>query len=164
MLPFASSPEATRPTNARTLLVCALAWQHGGDADEARRLETKADELGLEGYEYSQGPPRFHLAVARGERPDVGPPVGSSGGHVLTFGLSHLSARLDGLAAAGDLEAVEALASEVLEPTTYLEPFGLRALGVVRDNEELVEQALARYEAMGIDWHAEETRRLIDQA
>jgi class 3 adenylate cyclase len=147
--------------NARTLLVCALASQHAGDKEEARRLETKADELELEGYEYSEEPLRLHLALARGERPVVGPPIGSSGGRVLAFGLSHLSARLDALAAARDREAVEALAAELLEPTTYLEPFALRALGIVRDDEELLARAVARFEAMGIDWHAEETRRLI---
>lgn len=150
--------------NARTLLVCALAWQHAGAEEEARGLETKADELGLEGYEYSQQPPRLRLALARRERPDAGPPIRSSGGHVLTFGLSHLSARLDALAAAGDRDAVEALASELLEPATYLEPFALRALGIVREDQELVAQALARFEAMRIDWHAAETRRLILQA
>ena len=160
----AANLETPCTRNARTLLVCALAWQQAGDGEEARRLETKADELGLEGYEYSQEPPRLHLALARGERPDVGPPIGSSGGHVLTFGVSHLSARLDALAAAGDREAIEALAPGLLEPTTYLEPFALRALGIVRADEELVAQALARFEAMGVDWHTEETRRLVLEA
>lgn len=149
-----TAPSRARARNARTLLVCALAWQHAGAEEEARGLETKADELGMEGYEYSQQPPRLRLALARRERPDAGPPIGSSGGHVLTFGLSHLSARLD---------AVEALTNELLEPTTYLEPFALRALGIVREDQELVAQALARFEAMRIDWHAAETRRLILQ-
>ena len=83
---------------------------------------------------------------------------------MLTFGLSHLSARLDALAAAGDRDAVEALATNLLEPATYLEPFALRALGIVREDAELVAQALAGFEAMRIDWHAAETRRLVLQA
>ena len=160
----AANLETPCTRNARTLLVCALAWQHAGDEREARRLEQKADELGLEGYEYSQGPIRLQLALARGERPDVGPPIGSSGAHVLTFGLSHLSARLDALAALGDREAVEALARGLLVPATYIEPFARRALGIVREDEELVREALAGFEGLGLDWHAAETRRLVLQA
>jgi hypothetical protein len=48
-----------------------------------------------------------------------------------------------------------------LETGTYLEPFALRALGVVRDDEPLVERAAARFEAMGLTWHAAQTRERL---
>ncbi len=50
-----------------------------------------------------------------------------------------------------------------LKPRTVLEPFGLPALGQVRGDDELIRQALARFEAMGLDWHAAETRKLVAQ-
>jgi len=40
---------------------------------------------------------------------------------------------------------VEAEAPPLLKPRTYLEPFGLRALGIVREDEALVEQAQSRF-------------------
>ena len=44
---------------------------------------------------------------------------------------------------------------------TYVEPFALRALGQVRGDASLIEQALARFEEMGLEWHAEQTRDLL---
>jgi len=38
----------------------------------------------------------------------------------------------------------------------------LRALGIVREDEALIQQALARFEQMGLDWHAEQTRMLLE--
>ena len=46
------------------------------------------------------------------------------------------------------------------QPGTYLEPFALRTLGLVRGDPTLVAQALQRFEAMGLDWHAAKTREL----
>ena len=60
-----------------------------------------------------------------------------------------------------DREGVEAEAPPLLRPGSYLEPFAMRALGIVREDDDLVEQATARFEAMGLDWHAAETRRLV---
>ena len=49
----------------------------------------------------------------------------------------------------------------MLQSGTYLEPFALRALGLVRGDEALIAQAIARFEAIGLDWHAEQTRPLF---
>ena len=43
-------------------------------------------------------------------------------------------------------------------------PFALRALGFARGDERLIEQATERFEAMGLDWHAAETRKLLAPA
>jgi hypothetical protein len=53
---------------------------------------------------------------------------------------------------------VEEEASPLLRPNTYLEPFALRALGLMRKDENLVTQAIERFQALGLDWHAAETR------
>jgi hypothetical protein len=49
----------------------------------------------------------------------------------------------------------------VLRPHTYLEPFALRALGLVREDEELIREAIDRFRAMELDWHAAQTESLL---
>jgi hypothetical protein len=51
-------------------------------------------------------------------------------------------------------------AAPVLHPGTYLEPFALRALGLIREDETLVARAAERFEALGLGWHAARTRGL----
>jgi hypothetical protein len=53
------------------------------------------------------------------------------------------------------------LTPRFMRPGTYAEAFALRALGVVREDEALIRQALERLEAMGLEWHAAETRKLL---
>ncbi len=48
-----------------------------------------------------------------------------------------------------------------VKPETYLEPFALRALGIVREDGSLVERAADRFAALGLDWHAARTRELL---
>jgi hypothetical protein len=68
-----------------------------------------------------------------------------------------MAAHLDGLAALGARDRVEAEAAPVV-PGTYLEPFGLRARGIVSEDRELIAQAAELFEDFGLDWHAAETR------
>ena len=75
-----------------------------------------------------------------------------------------LIARLDALVALGRRQDIEEFAPPILRPQTYLEPFTLRALGFARGIDELVEQAIQRFNAMGMDWHAGETRKLLLRA
>jgi hypothetical protein len=72
-----------------------------------------------------------------------------------------MATHLDGLAALGERERVETQAGRLLQPNTYLEPFALRALGVVREDASLIERAAGRFEAHGLDWHAGRTRALL---
>jgi hypothetical protein len=143
--------------NARSLLLCAVAWAHEAEEERARELERAADELGLEGYEYALDAPRLRLALLRGDRRaaerllDVRPPK------TYTIGPGVIAARLDGLAAVGDRARVEVEAAPLLRPGIYLEPFALRALGIVRGDQTLIEQAIGRFQAMRLDWHAIET-------
>ena len=76
------------------------------------------------------------------------------------FALQTATARLDALVAASDRRSVEREATPLTTRQTYLEPFALRALGRVRDDEHLIQRAVERFEAMHLDWFAEQTRAL----
>jgi hypothetical protein len=78
--------------------------------------------------------------------------------------LATIVTRLDGLAAIGDRERVEEEAGPHLRPNTYLHPFALRALGLVREDEELVRRAQASFEELGLGWHASSTAALLGDA
>jgi len=151
--------------NARSLLACALAETLSGDDERSRELEAEAVELEMAGYAGSLAPLRIRLALGRGELDRLGaliavavpPPPAKN-----WWSLNTESARLDGLAALGDRAAVEAEAPAFLVEGTYLEPFALRALGIVRDDAALLGRAVERFDAMGVAWHAAATRRVLD--
>jgi hypothetical protein len=117
----------------------------------------------MEGFGLTLDAPRIRLALARGQLAkveslvaDLEPPPFNA-----TFGLAIHSTWLDALAALRNRERIEQDAPRFLRRDTYLEPFALRALGIVREDEELIRQALERFEAMGLAWHAGETRKLL---
>ena len=147
--------------NPRSLLVCALASELAGDEGEAQRLEEAADSLGMEGFGLSVDAPRLRLAIARGELGTVEQLLADATEPAYFVRLPALTARLDALAALSDRPRLEAEAPPLLRPATYVEPFALRALGLVRDDEEFLAKAVARFEAMGLGWHAGETRALM---
>jgi hypothetical protein len=76
------------------------------------------------------------------------------------FGFSARTVRLDGLAAIGDLERVEEEAAPFLGSKTSIEPFALRALGIVREDEDLLATANERFRTLKLDWHAGQTETL----
>jgi hypothetical protein len=157
----ASTPCVHRP---RSLVVCALAAACLGGDDAARRLERKAAGFGAEEYGRVIDA-RIRLALERRELEEVARLLDTAETPQKTLirstKLAPIAARLDALAALGRREAVEAEAQRWLQPATYLEPFALRALGLVREDENLIVQALDRFERMGLDWHAGETRPLL---
>jgi hypothetical protein len=146
--------------NARTLLVTALAAAYNGDEETARRYERRAEEVATEGYDLVLAAPRTWLALLRGEIDalDRLEPVDLARVKH-EYALPAAAARLDALAALKERSLVERDAPPLLRPGTYLEPFALRALGAVRDDELLIEQAADRFDAMGLTWHAEKSRR-----
>jgi hypothetical protein len=149
--------ETPCPQNVTTLLHSAAASAYAGDAGEARRLEARADAIGMEGYRFWFDAPRIRLALARGDVAALerlvadDPAVAHEGG----------AAFLDALVALGDRERIEEHAPRLIAPGTYVEPFALRALGVARDEPGLIRQALERFEAMALAWHAEQTEVLL---
>jgi len=142
------------------LLNCATGSAHAGDEDEARRLEAKANGLGMEGGRWYQGwfePPKIRLALARHETGQL-PELASAD---FDWEWEPSSTFLDALAALGDRERIEAEAPKWMQPGSFAEPFALRALGIARGDRTLLRQALERFEAMQLSWHAEQTRRLL---
>jgi hypothetical protein len=151
--------------NARALLVCAVASEALGDGERSLALEERADGLGIDGYGLVLDIPRLRLALARqdlalAERL-LETPIPERGWYRGWMALSTIVTRLDGLAAVGDRSRVEAEARPCLRAGTYFEPFALRALGVVREDEQLLEQAAGRFEALGLEWHAGQTKAFL---
>jgi class 3 adenylate cyclase/tetratricopeptide (TPR) repeat protein len=145
--------------NARSLLLTALAAAHAGNDETARHYERRADAVATEGYDFALAAPRTWLALLRDEIDEVDrvEPIDLAHGP-MSYVLPAAAARLDALAALKKRSLVEREAPPLLQTGTYLEPFALRALGAVRDDDVLIEQAAARFEAIGLNWHAEQTR------
>jgi hypothetical protein len=155
----ASTPCVHRP---RSLLVCALAHAYLGNTEEARRLEKAADSLG-ESHGGLLDAPRVRLALHRGDLAEVERLLEESETRpaklIRSTKFAPVAARLDALAALGD-DRVEEEASGLLRPNTYLEPFARRALGLVRGDNRLLEQAANEFKALGLEWHEAQTRKL----
>jgi hypothetical protein len=150
------------PYNVSALLECALASFHQGDPREARRLEAKADAIGMEGYRHAFDPPRILLAIGRGDHDEVRRIIDSMEAEQFEGWVYYgLAAFLDALVALGDRKRIEAEAPQRVRSDSYVEPFALRALGFAREDESLLDDAAARFEAMGLDWHAGETSKLF---
>jgi hypothetical protein len=150
--------------NARSLLVCALARERLGEREASLHLEAEAAELEPEARGARLALPKIHIALARGELDRVeallSEPVGA-GASDTWFLAPWLAARLLAMAALGDSRGVEDDASPFLEQATYVEPFALRALGLVRRDTELLARAASSFQRMGLQSFAEETARLI---
>jgi class 3 adenylate cyclase len=148
--------------NPRTLLGAAVAEARLGRPEEARRLASLADSLEMEGYDSVLAGPRIGLALALGDLDAVEQLLEldewPQRGIIRTVKAGPLAARLDGLVALGDRKRIEEEAPRYLVPRSYVEPFALRALGSVREDDELLEEACIRFEAMGLQWHADATR------
>ena len=147
--------------NARCLLVYAAARAQRGDEDAARGLENAAENIGLEGHEYALEAAWIRLALARHDRKALERLLERGPSHRIAFDLQAFAARFDAIAALRDRSRAEDEAPPFLQPGTFLEPFALRALGAARGDESLVAQAVERFEALKLDWHAEQTRALL---
>jgi class 3 adenylate cyclase/tetratricopeptide (TPR) repeat protein len=145
-------------SNVRSLLTCALANVHLGNDQEARRLERSAEDLGMEGYSFDSL--YVEIATARGDLAALERMLGEWSPE--GFGDDDgLIARMNALVALERRREIEAEAPAMLKPKTYLEPFALRALGYAREDLGSIRQAIEMFDAMGLDWHAAETRSLM---
>jgi hypothetical protein len=113
----------------------------------------------MDGYQLFLDPARARLALVRGDLTRLEGLLTELDQWPLSFHghLEGVTTRLDVLVALGRREAVEATATRLLQPGTYVEPFALRALGCVRGDATLIAQAVERFEALGLDWHAGQT-------
>jgi hypothetical protein len=148
--------------NARSLLLIALAAAYTGDEQTSRYYERRAEDVATEGYEAVLAAPRTWLALLRGDLESIVPLEPADLARIQhEYALPTAAAQLDALAALSERTLVEQEAPRLLQPGTYLEPFALRALGAVCEEESLIEQAVDRFDAIGLNWHAEQSRRLL---
>jgi class 3 adenylate cyclase len=147
--------------SARDLLLGAVASEVAGDPERARALESTALETGFESHHWALAGPRIRLALVRGDRDRLAELVARKPPVLMVFGPDPLAARIDGLAALRDVVRLEDEAPLLLTAGTYVEPFALRALGIVRGDDELLAQADERFAALGLDWHRAQTEKLM---
>ena len=150
------------PLNIVSLLNCALADAQHGNTDEAGRLEERADAIGMEGIGVFVYRPKLALTLVRNDLAELRRLVDAMGPEELEpWAFGPRAARFDALVALGDHERIESEAPEYIRPRTFVEPFALRALGAARDDQTLIKQAAARFEAMGLAWHTNQTQKLL---
>jgi class 3 adenylate cyclase len=147
------------PMNISSLFWCALAAAIAGDDSESRRLEEAAYATGMEGYGFATDGPRIWLAIERGNLEEARLLIDGLEPELLKPWSWEINcAVFDALAALSERSRIEADAPEWIAHGGYPRPFARRALGVVRGNETLVEQAAHEFEIMGLRWHAQRTR------
>ncbi len=146
----------------RSLLACAVACAALGLDAEAERLEAETAALGFEGYEIWLDALRARLALIRGDLNRIDALLaGSEKWRWPTWNyVNGVATRLDALLAVGRAEEAEEDALLHAQPATYLEPFALRALGVLRRDRGLLDRANERFAAMGLGWYAAQTSAL----
>jgi DNA-binding SARP family transcriptional activator/tetratricopeptide (TPR) repeat protein len=141
----------------RTLMMCALAQARLGDEAEAQRLEELSVTRLVVGGPAAREPALLRLALLRGDRDAVERLLADDPGPSL-WDVDYRAARLDALVAVRDSERIEREAPALVALGGYVEPFALRALGLVRGERALVERAAERFDAMALGWRAAETR------
>ena len=152
------------PGNVTVLLNLAVASAHGGDDSGSRRLEAQADAYWMESHRWHFEPAKIRLALARNDAGELRRLVDSIDlAAPRPFGFDQAAALFDALAVLGDRERIESEAPHWVQERTYMAPFALRALGVARSDHQLLNEAAARFDAMGLEWHARKTRELISR-
>jgi DNA-binding SARP family transcriptional activator len=155
----AANAETPCQFDRRSLLMCALASARLGDEAQARRLEELAAGAGSVLGSARSDSALLRLLLLRDDRDGLERQLGLEpipG----PFDPDFVAARVDALLALGDRKSVEDEAPAVLARGGYAAPFACRALGIVRGQRKLVEEAARRFEVMGLRWRAEETRSL----
>jgi len=148
--------------NARSLLVCAVAHEIGGDPVTAGELERATTAVGFATHSWALVAPRIRLAVIRRDPEALQELLAQPAFRNMTFGPAQIGARMDGLALVHDRERIEAEAPPLLQPGTMVEPFALRALGIARNDDALVDRADERFAVLGLEWHRSQTATLRD--
>jgi tetratricopeptide (TPR) repeat protein len=147
--------------NWRTLLVCALGLAHLGEEWEATRLEERGRAEAVVYGPPEREPALLRLALLRGDLEEAQRILELLPARGDAWGLDAAAARLDALAALGDRSRVEEEAAAFVEERSYTRPFAFRALGLVRRDQGLLGEAASDFEAIGLEWRADETRALL---
>jgi hypothetical protein len=154
-----TAAEANRETpcqfNWRAVLMTAVGHARLGDLDEAERLERHAEDLHQVGGAFEKEPALLRLALARGDLATAERLLGEAPDADPWWDFDTPAARLDALAALGDRARVEREAEVALALGGYAVPFALRALGLVREDPELLDRAAQGFSVMGAEGHAD---------
>ncbi|MGH3084110.1 MAG: hypothetical protein ACRDNP_08645 [Gaiellaceae bacterium] len=113
----------------------------------------------MEGYGPFLDPARTELALARGDLAEV-ERILSGWTFPVRDRRDNLISRLNALVALGRDGEIELEAPPLIRAHTYPEPFALRALGIARGDDAQIGQAINRFEALGLHWFADQTRRM----
>jgi len=141
------------------LLIAAVALVATGN--EGRALEARALELAQRGWSAGGlASPGIRLGLLRGDRDEVERWLALDVFRMHVYGPGVMTSRLDALAALRDRAQVEEVAPSFIEHRLFLEPFALRALGIVRGDDALLARADELFAERGLDWHRSETERL----
>jgi len=148
--------------NPRSLLVCAVAEEIAGSTERSRELEGLAAELDTEGLGMTVDAPRMRLALVRGDIEVLTSLLGDEEWmkRQTWFVLPGAAVRLDALAVVGSHDDVAEAAETFAPAASYVEPFALRALGIVSEDEALLARADDRFRALGLSWYRAQTDRL----
>jgi class 3 adenylate cyclase len=147
--------------NPRDLLLCAAAHVVIGDEPRAASLERDAMRVAGEGFESYLAGPRLRIALEREDRSMAESLVPLPVERTNVWGVGALAARVDLLAALRRRDLLEAEVSELIDDVSVLQPFALRALGIVRSDDDLLARADERFGALGLEWHRAQTARLL---
>ena len=151
--------------NCNVLLNLAVARAQAGDDAEARRLEAVARTFWVERRRWHFEPAEVRLALARSDLAELRRLIASPTlGVQRAFGFDGAAELFDALVALGEHGRIETEAPQWVKDETYTEPFALRALGVARSDGRLLDRATALFDAMGMEWHAQATRKLAAPA
>ena len=147
--------------NPRDLLLCAVAHVVLDDESRAVELERDARRLACEGFDSDRVGPMLRMALVRGDSSSAEALADIPIERTNVWGVGALAARLDMLAALQRRELIEREATALLQEPSILQPFALRALGVMRRDHELLADADERFQAFGLEWHRSQTERLL---
>ncbi len=148
--------------NPRDLLLCAAAHVVLGDESRAAALERSAVRIAGEGFDSYLVGPRLRIALTRSDRAAAEALLDVPIERTNVWGVGALVARLDVLAALRRTELVEVDAPAFLADGSVVGPFALRALGIVRGDDELLTRADEGFRAFGLEWHRAQTERLLE--
>ena len=156
--------EANRDTpcirHSRSLLLGAIARSVSGDDEGSRDLEERAKLHYMGGQAFALEAVHVRLALVRKDVQRLTDAYGLPARHRYVFGVQDLIVDLDAAAALRKREYLEETAPRYVSSGTLFEPFALRALGIVRDDDELIARADERFRALKLDWHAAQTPHL----
>jgi hypothetical protein len=149
--------------HANITMLQAIAHAQAGDADEAHRLESLAQARTRNTASSFVRPLHAQLALARGDMDAALGWIPEAFDADLArrwwwFAMPATITYLDVHSAAGLRDNIEAAAARVVEEgCPILQPFAMRALGRVRNDEGLVREAAAVFRELGLAARERET-------